>query len=219
MDPSSVLIQKVSGALTNAVFFVSVPSPLFVPTFLLRIYGASSHSLISRSDELHTLYVLSSQYHIGPRIYGTFTNGRIEEYFDSITLTPSDIRDKTISRWIGARMAELHSVELSAIAGPSVVSSQEGNGWDIGVRRNVKTWLPAAREVLSHPNVKEVDRVLLDMNTFSGQWARYMRWISNIEKREGGSRRVLAHNDAYYNNILRLTGNLPDGTPEHHQVG
>ncbi|KAI0711689.1 kinase-like domain-containing protein [Earliella scabrosa] len=93
ITPDLTTIQKVSGSLTNAVFFVSCPSAPKTRTLLLRMYGPSSGSLISRPRELHTLHVLSSKYNIGPRVYGTFENGRVEEYIDSEALTAADIRD------------------------------------------------------------------------------------------------------------------------------
>ncbi|KAI6045069.1 choline kinase cytoplasm [Pisolithus marmoratus] len=218
LAPTLLSIHKVSGSLTNAVYFVSCSSFQSVPTLLLRIYGFSTDRFISRPHELNILHILSSQYSIGPTIYGTFTNGRIEEYFDSITLTPRDLREKTISRWIGARMAELHSVKISAVEGPLAISSQEGKSWEIGVKRNIKAWLPLAAEVLAHPGLTEEDAVVLNMDVFRQRWSRYMRWISHIEKVEGCSRRVFAHNDAQYGNLLRLTQKLPEGTPEHHQI-
>lgn len=52
-DASKVSLHKVSGALTNAVFFVSLPEsavPQGVerpPTVLLRVYGPASGSLVS----------------------------------------------------------------------------------------------------------------------------------------------------------------------------
>lgn len=215
LDSTRLSIRKASGSLTNAVYFVSYPPSPSIPTILLRIYGSSSGSLISRSRELHTLHVLSSRYHIGPGIYGTFSNGRIEEYFESVTLGPSDLRDETISRWIGARMAELHSVEITAVEGPLAVRSLEGKSWDIGVKKNVKTWLPVAREVLRHPNVDKSDCVVLNLDAFVKAWVRYMGWLSQVEKLEGAGRRVFAHNDTQYGNLLRLNGK---GVPEHRQV-
>lgn len=218
LDPAQLSIRKASGSLTNAVYFVSYPPSPSIPTILLRIYGPSTGSLISRSHELHTLHILSSHYHIGPRIYGTFSNGRIEEYFNSVTLGPSDLRDDKISRWIGARMAELHSVEITAVEGPLAVRSLEGKSWEIGIKKNVKTWLPTARQVLAHPSLDESDRAVLNLDTFLESWVRYLRWLSQAEKIEGASRRVFAHNDTQHANILRLAEKLPEGTPEHHHV-
>lgn len=187
--PASLIhIHKVSGSLTNAVFFISIPATTFdlspdahaaspvdeahdtpkmggpatvlselergratptpgtptsgnvdlpsqsshggqqqdqprqvtfeAPTLLLRIYGPSSGSLISRRVELHILHTLSSEYGIGPRVLGTFANGRVEEYFHSRALHKEEMRDPRISRWIGRRMRELHRVELDKMEPP-----------------------------------------------------------------------------------------------------
>lgn len=167
--PASLIhIHKVSGSLTNAVFFVSIPPTSFeinseglatpmmsdkqvpatpssllgglvdeapaepkertlapgqkitieAPTLLLRVYGPSSGSLISRRTELHILHTLSTVYKIGPAVLGTFANGRVEEYFHSRALNKDEMRDPRISRWIGRRMRELHRVELEQMEPP-----------------------------------------------------------------------------------------------------
>ncbi|KAH9003978.1 kinase-like protein [Lactarius hatsudake] len=162
-------IKKVSGSLTNAVYFVSSPSSR---TLLLRVYGPSSGSLISRPRELHVLHVLSSRYQLGPRIYGTFTNGRVEEYFDSVTLKPTDIREPRMSGHIGARMAELHSVDVAAVERLS-----RGSSVELGVRKNVHSWLPPARGVLALPGITPAIRKELDLDLFQNKWESYMKWL------------------------------------------
>ena len=119
-----------SGSLTNAVFFVSCPPPdpasqpqsitqlphqESPPTVLLRIYGPSSGTLISRKEELHLLHTLSATYGIGPLLLGTFDNGRVEQFFQSRPLTKEEVRDPQISTWIARKMSELHSVDLSTV--------------------------------------------------------------------------------------------------------
>ena len=188
------------------VFFVSFP---FLPTLLLRIYGSSSASLVSRPRELRTLHILSSQYGIGPRIFGTFENGRVEEYFESTTLTPSDIRDPTISRWIGARMAEFHLVDIERM---------EGKVWETGVLKNVKSWLPPAEKVLTLPAMTEKARRQIDLPTFKKEWQKYLVWLSTVDDTHNGSKRVFAHNDTQYGNLLRLR-DFKDAVDEHRQVG
>ncbi|GAA5901751.1 uncharacterized protein JCM6883_000382 [Sporobolomyces salmoneus] len=104
---------------SNASSSTQTETILFsAPTLLLRIYGPSSGSLISRRNELHILHTLSSQYGIGPRVLGTFANGRVEEYFHSRALVKEEMRDPRISRWIGRRMRELHSVDLEKMIRP-----------------------------------------------------------------------------------------------------
>jgi choline kinase len=213
-----IKVHKVSGSLTNAVFFVSCHSfPRGARTLLLRIYGPSSGSLISRPRELHTLHVLSSQYHIGPRVYGTFENGRVEEYFESTTLTPSDIRDPTISRWIGARMAELHSVDIDAVEGTSPHSSRKAKEWDIGAMINVKAWLALAEDVLKLSVISDAIRAQLDLKAFKKEWSKYLQWLPTVDDFNHGSKRVFAHNDAQYGNLLRLQHSQV--VDEHRQVG
>jgi len=200
--PKHIVVTKVSGALTNAVFFVSCPSALpSLQTLLLRVYGPSSGLLISRPRELHTLHILSSRYKIGPRVYGTFDNGRIEEYFDSVTLTSADIRDPQISRWIGARMAELHSVDVQAVDSSTFSSNHDNCGMEVVA--NVRSWLGPAEEVLRLPGISDATRQELDLPRFRDEWDRYLKRLLN-RPRTLGTRRVFAHNDAQYGNLLRL---------------
>ncbi|KAF4572635.1 hypothetical protein EYR36_007145 [Pleurotus pulmonarius] len=212
-----VQIRKVSGSLTNAVFFVSCPTVAHIRIMLLRIYGASSGALISRPKELQTLHILSSRYHFGPRVYGTFENGRLEEYFESTTLTADEMKDPTVSGWIAARMAELHSVDIELLEGTSLKNRGEGKGWEIGVKRNVQKWVDPARNVLALPNMPEDVRTKLDIERFCVEWQRYMQWLSAVEDLNGGSRRVFAHNDAQYGNLLRLA-KPKEGLPGHRQI-
>lgn len=204
-------IHRVSGALTNAVFFVSCHS---LPTLLLRVYGPSSGSLISRTRELHTLHMLSSRYQIGPQVYGTFENGRIEEYFDAVTLTSSDIRDPQISQWIAARMAEFHFVNIADVY--DTADDLEEDARRFGIAEDVKAWLGPAGEVLKLHNFPESFRNEFDLPRFKEEWQRYLAWA--IERKHTvGTRRVFAHNDAQYGNLLRLK-NGSESVDEHQQA-
>lgn len=79
---------------------------------------------------------------IGPRLLGTFLNGRFEEFLHAKTLTAKDLRDRETSKQIAKRMRELHDgVELTRderAAGPFVWQN-----WDRWVKRceEVISWL------------------------------------------------------------------------------
>ncbi|KZT40106.1 kinase-like protein [Sistotremastrum suecicum HHB10207 ss-3] len=203
VNHADLSVEKVSGSLTNAVYFVHHPN---ARTLLLRIYGAASGSLISRPRELHTLHVLSSRYKFGPRVHGTFENGRLEEYFESVPLTASELRDPTTSQFIGARMAELHRVDIESVEDP---------GWDIGINQNIRGWVHHARKVISL--VDSSTREELDLDAFIKLWERYWNWIRKWETQYGASERVFAHNDAQYGNLLRLV-NPSASRPPHQQI-
>ncbi|KAG8931038.1 hypothetical protein FRC03_002027 [Tulasnella sp. 419] len=220
---SDLKIYKVSGSLTNAIFFISAPSVQPQPhQVLLRIYGPSSGSLISRPKELYTLHNLSSKYRIGPRVFGTFGNGRVEEYFDSKALTEEDMKNPQISRWIGRRMAELHSVDIDEV----MLSS---DGWKgkglVSAKKNLKKWFPLAQEVIKSLNASSLPmdhpwRSLvksIDLERLQNEGKAYWKWIELFEAQYGEGERVFAHNDAQYGNLLRLT-TPPKNKPSHHQI-
>jgi choline kinase len=112
----TIEVERLSGALTNAVYVVSPPANLLAQPadgkrkpakVLLRIYGPQVEHLIDRENELMVLRRLARK-KIGPRLLGTFTNGRLEEFFNATTLTAADLRVPETSRQIAKRMRELH---------------------------------------------------------------------------------------------------------------
>jgi choline kinase len=141
----------------------------------------------------------------------------VEEYFESTTLTASDIRDPAISRWIGARMAELHSVDIDVVEGISPPATRKAKEWDIGAMNNVKAWLAPAEDVLKLSVISDAIRAQIDLKTFKKDWSKYLQWLSTVDDVKNGSRRVFAHNDAQYGNLLRLQHSK--GLDEHRQVG
>ncbi|ORY33388.1 kinase-like domain-containing protein [Naematelia encephala] len=238
LTPSSIHLQKVSGALTNAVFFVSFnpaptptspsmsplltptmppvdpdhPPPLardqFPPTLLLRIYGPSSGALISRSEELRILHVLSTTYGLGPRVYGTFLNGRVEQFFPSRALTPDELKDPIIYRGIARRMRELHSVDLHLLG----YDAPEPTIW-----RCLDEWSSLAEQNLqileSLGGQWEVWVERFGLHRVKQQIEAYRRWVQT----QSSSRDVVfAHNDTQYGNLLKL--DTPPPGPEHHRL-
>jgi len=112
----------------------------YPPTLLFRVYGPSSGALISRTEELRILHFLSTQYGLGPQVFGTFENGRVEQFFPSRALTALELRDPVISRGIARRMRELHSVDLPSLG----YESAEPMVW-----RCLREWAGLAEEVLA----------------------------------------------------------------------
>lgn len=80
--------------------------------------------------------------HIGPRVLGTFLNGRFEQYFEARTLTPKDLRIPETAKQIAKRMRELHDgvdlLEAEREGGPMVFKN-----WEKWVDRcgQVMNWL------------------------------------------------------------------------------
>ncbi|KAI9783343.1 MAG: hypothetical protein M1839_003877 [Geoglossum umbratile] len=241
-----IKVERISGALTNAVYMVSPPEPLpllkggpgdsavsLVPTkpppkLLLRIYGPQVEHLIDRDAELQVLQRLARK-KIGPRLLGTFSNGRFEEFFHASTLTYQDIRIPDTSKGIAKRMRELHDgielLEKEREAGPSVWKN-----WDKWVERSeqIVSWVD--RRMMSKPQSPNwpkldswKDRGLIcgvEWPFFRSAVERYRGWLS---EKYGGlavikQQLIFAHNDAQYGNILRLQPSGKSQENEHKQL-
>lgn len=185
----------------------------FPPTLLLRIYPPSLGSLIVRSEELRILHVLSTVYGLGPRIYGTLGNGRVEQFFPSRALTPEELRDPHVSRGIARRMRELHSVDLR------ILGYEQGREGEPTVWRQLKDWTVLAEQVLgvleSLGGQWEIWVEKFGLHRVKDEVQLYMDWVAQQDGRGKGV--VFAHNDTQYGNLLLLDRELPKGAPEHHR--
>lgn len=206
-----VEVERLSGALTNAVYVVSPPKepppcdsskPHRKPDkLLLRIYGPQVEHLIDRENELNILCRLARQ-HIGPRLLGTFQNGRFEEFFNAQTLRPEDIRDPSTSKQIAKRMRELHDgIELEEKEredGPFVWMN-----WD--------KWVGQCEQVITYLD-KEIKEEKegngegwrhrgyicgVEWPLFRATVEKYRKWLNERYDKSGGLAKhlVFAHND------------------------
>ncbi|CZT03306.1 related to choline kinase [Rhynchosporium agropyri] len=220
-------VKRLSGALTNAVYVVSPPddlptqnsngkpyTPKPPPKLLLRIYGPQVEHLIDRENELSILRRLARK-KIGPRLLGTFTNGRFEEYFNAEALTFADLRDQGTSKQIAKRMRELHDgIELLNIEieeGPFVWLN-----WDKWVNKCEKVISYLDQEILGGQGSKDElwqTRGLIcgvEWPQFKAAVDKYRKWLDSYYGKGGVNRHlVFAHNDTQYGNILRVVPEKP----------
>jgi choline kinase len=239
----AISVQRLSGALTNAVYVVSPPAdlPSFreedtdavshpkkpPPKLLLRVYGPQVEHLIDREAELAILRRLAKK-RIGPCMLGTFANGRFEEYFYAETLTPKDLRNPDTSRQIAKRMRELHD-------GIELLDQERDDG--PFVWRNWNKWVPRVEKVVTWLDSQVMSLPPGYKPTGSEAWKRrgficgvpwkqfrsvveqYRQWLyaqygSTLQLKD---QLVFAHNDTQYGNILRLkpTGESPLLLPQN----
>ncbi|PYH92528.1 choline kinase [Aspergillus ellipticus CBS 707.79] len=222
-------VVRLSGALTNAVYVVTPPQNIPVPKaddgsyslvpmkrppkLLLRIYGPQVDHLIDRENELQILRRLGRK-NIGPKVLGTFNNGRFEEYFEARPLTSKELRDSLTMKQIAKRMRELHDgvdlLEEEREGGPMVFKN-----WDKWVDRceQVINWLD--KEIKSeHNKSKSASEAWRRRGFVCGvPWPAfrkavegYRKWlVSTVGGMEEIKRQlVFAHNDTQYGNLLRM---------------
>ncbi|PNY22996.1 choline kinase [Tolypocladium capitatum] len=217
-----IKVERLSGALTNAVYVVTPPPDLpdaegkkKPPKVLLRVYGPQVEHLIDRDNELKVLQRLARK-KIGPRLLGTFNNGRFEQFFNAITLRPMDLREHDTSRQIAKRMRELHD-------GIDLLPHERDGG--PGVWKNWDQWLDNVAKVIKHLDAQlestagngRRDSVVhawrangyvcgVPWAQFRDAVAKYRAHVANVyeDPKAINDRLVFAHNDTQYGNILRI---------------
>ncbi|KAJ9122437.1 hypothetical protein QFC22_001862 [Naganishia vaughanmartiniae] len=242
LTSTNVHLQRISGAMTNAVFFCSynptdkpleptmsplltpkipgarshVPGEKLPPTLLVRVFGPSSGALIERDQELRILHILSSRYGLGPRIEGIFENGRIEQFFPSRALTPGELRDPKTSCHIAKRMRELHSVDLRALG------FEEGSNSKPTVWQCLTDWLGHARNVQRQiaeiPTLKDWMNEFGPLDLLEKEIQTYITYVDSNPDRDHGHGSVFSHNDTQYGNLLILDEPLPPSEPPHRKL-
>ena len=161
--------------------------------------------LIDRESELQILRRLARK-KIGPRLLGTFLNGRFEEFFHARTLTARDLRVPETSKQIAKRMRELHEgIELLG-------EEREAGAF---VWRNWDKWVDRCEEVISW-----LDNQILSDNQSSArgrteawkrrglicgvEWSAFRQTVNRyrawLDEQYGGTdalrqKLVFAHND------------------------
>jgi choline kinase len=175
---------------------------------LLRIYGPQADHLIDRESELQILTRLARK-SIGPRLLGTFSNGRFEQFLNARPLTAKELRNPDTSKQIAKRMRELHEgidlLKHERDAGPFVWQN-----WDKWVDRceQIVTWLDQqVRDFQQNPNQSSSDRWKKRGFVCGAEWPvfrqtveKYRKWL---EQQYGGiekinDRMVFAHNDVSF---------------------
>ncbi|RPB06201.1 kinase-like protein [Choiromyces venosus 120613-1] len=216
-----ISIERISGALTNAVtgFSPEQKAEASVQELLLRIYGPQVSHLIDRETELSILRRLARK-RIGPRLLGTFENGRFEEFFNARTLTKDDIRVPETSRHIAKRLKELHEgIELE---------DRERKMGPISWCYWYK-WAPRTKEIMAYldapENLGKKGYICgSPWEKFEAAVEKYKAWLYGRYGGEENMKKqmIFAHNDAQYGNIMRLqaSGKSPLLIPsnEHRQL-
>ncbi|KAJ1731693.1 hypothetical protein LPJ61_002411 [Coemansia biformis] len=228
-----VTVDRLSGAMTNCVFMVAVEGAYVgrrgteLPRkYLLRVYGAGVDEFLSRENELYWLGQLSAL-GFGPRLYGIFGNGRLEEFLESTTLQKEDLRHPSTSKHIARRMSELHALvsyyrpfeegrcsrphhhhqapAAAAAAAAAIAANGSPGLWsniDAWMQLVQKKWARIAAVCGANERCVEILAGWADLERAAGR----LRALVEASK----SPVVFAHDDLQYGNILRLrdTGEL-----------
>ncbi|GAX29368.1 hypothetical protein FisN_16Hh194 [Fistulifera solaris] len=199
LNQQSLRIQPLTGGLSNSLFvayhqqqpvaLIRVhPDP---PPNNSRLHHSKHHPppFIDHRTETKLLRWLSQQHHLAPKLYGSFQNGRLEEFYPHHQPL-SSCRDMIkYAPLIAQRMAQLHALPQEIVT----ISCQE----------RTRQWLTLAESlVVSHE--KELTPLL---QTLQHEW----QWIESVlfhttsaatPAQSFLAQRVLTHGDLQSLNVL-----------------
>lgn len=170
------------------MYKVSIINESIVPkTVVLRVYGDNTEKFIDREEEVKTMSTLHS-HGFGPRVVGTFRNGRIESFLELTCLDPDDIGKDMYKYDIAKTLARFHLISQAWEPPTTLPTPFE----------RVKEWLHTAKTLdfsdnEGHIKLLEkinIDAVLGEVDMLSGVASQL------------NSPPVYAHNDLLSGNIM-----------------
>lgn len=193
-------MRKLSAAMTNAVYTIfhshylaeTVNEP---KKLLVRIYGVGSEGILNRSDELD-FFVKMSMAGAGPRLLATFQNGRIEEYIESVTLTPRMMRSEEVSVEIARSLAKFHAIQVER--DHEIVLWKRLENWRREAKKSMK--LLMKREEVKDKLERIKSFGIFDEEEFTEETGKWKKLL--VRLRQHDSPVVLCHNDLQHGNIL-----------------
>ncbi|KAK9504617.1 hypothetical protein O3M35_010913 [Rhynocoris fuscipes] len=186
ITPEDVTVKSLSGGLSNWLFQVKLEKGIGKPQqVLIRLYGQTHgegalENLITES----VIFTLLSERKLGPKLYGVFPGGRIEEFIPARPLTQNEMADPTINLIVAEKMAAVHTMNIPINKEPRWL-------WD-----TMNRWLLNIDELSSPANPIELALCSKNLKA-EAVWLR--NHLSKIY-----SPVVFCHNDLQQGNILRL---------------
>ncbi|KAM3671558.1 choline kinase alpha isoform X2 [Ammospiza nelsoni] len=110
-------ISPIRGGLSNMLFQCSLPDTIEAVadeprTVLLRLYGAilqmGAEAMVLES----VMFAILAERALGPKLYGIFPQGRLEEFIPSRKLSTEELSIPDISAEIAEKMARFHGMKM-----------------------------------------------------------------------------------------------------------
>lgn len=191
---SQMVFRKVSGGLSNLLYCCELTDDVITTRdeprkVLVRIYGQVNRerALENLITECVILTLLSERQR-GPRLYGVFPGGRIEEYIPARPLLTRELAHPKLSNIIAEKMAQIHVMDVPMNKRPKRM-------WE-----TVERWLSTIEDLIEQ---EEPPKQMTDMINKIRQLGlrREVAWLQEFLSRIY-SPVVFCHNDMQEGNIL-----------------
>ena len=188
IEENDFIFTKLSGGLTNLLYTCELSDniqtrPGEARTVLLRVYGDIAKDLKFLVQN-SVVFCLLSEKHLGPKCYGLYPDGRIEEYIPTKCLQRQDLHNTEISTQIARKLAVIHNLDMPLCKEPKFLKELMRH-WMAEITNNT-------RPDDSDPNIKKITSYNLESE---------LSWL--LKKLEDlKSPVVFSHNDLQEGNLL-----------------
>ena len=115
LSPADCSIKPITGGCTNIIYLVElqpdvVAASAAVRQAVVRQFGAGTEDFINRDQEA-LIYQVFATLGAGPRIWGHFDGGRVEEFFPSTMLTCGSLKSDKNMGMIASMIGKIHKCE------------------------------------------------------------------------------------------------------------
>ncbi|XP_061166717.1 choline/ethanolamine kinase-like [Saccostrea echinata] len=186
-------IKPISGGLTNRLYLCCLPDGTETEEsepsqVLMRIYG----EIAQRNDYMlrnSVIFALFSEKKKGPKLYGMYPEGRIEEYIPSRSLKRIELHDTKLSQHIAKKLAFFHTLEMPLTKQPNFL------------RKQMNEWLSEVEKILESASTKNPCPLVGRLQSFHlrKELLELLSIMGNCH-----SPVVFSHNDLQEGNILLI---------------
>lgn len=187
-EKSQVSVSRIIGGQSNHMFHVTSSSS--ATPYLLRIHRQPPSQVFM--DTVN--FAIFSERGLGPKLYGFFEGGRMEEYLPSRTMNYDDVLTPEISKKVGALFPLYHAVKVPVSRNRRCV--QLMRDWLEGYKAlggGDYEILPTTVAYSDHPKTVSVEDLKQEIDLFE-------KWATELYE----DTLVFSHNDLASGNILEL---------------
>jgi len=198
---SDLEVQVIKGGITNSLWKVTNTKPMERDegSVLVRLFGDGSDILIDRARD-EVIFERMSRFGYGPRLYGRFEGGRVEEYLeDSRALEPKEMSQRAPLDLAGmlARATALHHGIADVEPSPQP--------WTPVLWTTLRRWAGLAG--VGEGDIEWLEHLLPSPSNDHGALLSYGAPGSVAARAASMCHRVVyAHNDLLSGNILLISG-------------
>ncbi|XP_059138982.1 choline/ethanolamine kinase-like isoform X2 [Physella acuta] len=135
-----IIIEPIGGGMSNYLYLISLPGGTKTlrgepSQVLLRIYGQISKSTLDFLVHNSVVFALLAERKLGPKPYGMYHDGRIEEFIKARPLKPEDLCQPEVMVMVAEKLAQFHDLDMPLCKKPRWFKSLV-RGWIRDVQNN-----------------------------------------------------------------------------------